>query len=169
MTPGLVRVGQLGRPHGVHGEIALDGVSLTASELERMRSFTWSKSGASRSLVLEAARPTHGRLLVRFAGVSSREQAAALTLGELMAEAAALPAPGPDEAYTFQLVGLRVVDATGRELGILSEVMSTGAHPIWVVRGERELLIPAAPPIVQSVDLEAGVAVVRLPAGLDQL
>src|SRR5262249_53937758 len=102
-------------------------------------------------------------------GIHSREQASELTLGELMAESSALPPPGPDEAYTFQLLGLRVVDATGRELGVLSDVMTTGAHPIWVVRGERELLIPAAAPIVQGVDLEAGVVMVQLPAGLDQL
>ncbi|TMQ73042.1 MAG: 16S rRNA processing protein RimM [Candidatus Eisenbacteria bacterium] len=170
MTTESVRIGQLGRAHGVHGEIALDGVSLTPEELEQLRSFTWRKSGvAERALVLEAVRPMHGRLLVRFSGFTQRERVAELTLGELWVERSKLPPPGPGEAYTFQLVGLRVVDSAGRELGVLREIMRTGAHPIWVVRGERELLVPAAAPIVRNVDLEAGVITVDLPPGLEQL
>ena len=165
----LVRIGQLGRAHGVHGEIALDGSSLTAEELERVRRFTWRKSGAERVLVLRDARPVHGRVLVRFQGFHVREQVAELTLGTLWVERARLPASGPGEAYTFELVGLRVVDAAGRELGILADVMRTGAHPIWVVRGERELLVPAIEPFVRVVDPAAGVITVELPAGLESL
>jgi ribosomal 30S subunit maturation factor RimM len=37
------------------------------------------------------------------------------------------------------------------------------------VRGERELLVPAAPGVVKRVDLEAGLMVVALPAGLEEL
>ena len=47
--------------------------------------------------------------------------------------------------------------------------MRTGAHPIWVVQGERELLIPVTEAVVRNVDLEAGVITVTLPPGLDQL
>lgn len=170
MTMDLVRIGHLGRPHGVRGEIALDGSSLTPEELERVRVFTWRKpSVATRVLTLEAARPTHQRVLVHFVGVVDRDQAALLTLGELLAERSALPVAGPGEAYTFQLLGLRVVEASGRELGVVTDVIGTKGHPIWVVRGERELMVPATAPIVQGVDLEAGVITVALPAGLEEL
>jgi 16S rRNA processing protein RimM len=169
MTMDQVRVGQLGRAHGIHGEIALDGASLTAEELEQVKTFTWRKAGARRVLVLEGARPIHGRVLVRFAGIGDRERAAELTLGELLVERSQLPATGPGEAYTFELVGLTVQDASGRSLGRIIEVMRTAAHPIWVVRGEKELLVPVTDLVVQNVDLEAGVITVRLPAGLEEL
>jgi len=169
MTKDEVRVGYLGRAHGVQGEIALDGASLTAEDLEQVKNFTWRKAGARRALVLEEARPIHGRVLVRFAGIRDRERAAELTLGELLVERSQLPATGPGEAYTFELVGLTVVDTTGRTLGRITEVMRTAAHPVWVVHGEKELLIPVADHIVQSVDLEAGVIIVTLPPGLDEL
>lgn len=169
MDEDLVQIGQLGRAHGVHGEIALDGSSLTAEELETVRRFTWRKPGAERPLKLIDARPIHGRLLVRFEGFRVREKVAELTLGTLWVERSRLPASGPGEAYTFELVGLKVVDTGGRELGVLAEVMRTGAHPIWVVRGERELLVPATDAFVRGVDLEAGVITVDLPAGLESL
>ena len=167
----LVRIGLLGRAHGVRGEIALEGGSLSAAELERIGTFTWKRRDADQplTLTLEAARDVHGRVLVRFAGIADRDRAAELTRGELLAERAELPDPGPGVAYTFQLVGLQVVDETGRALGVVADVLPTAAHPVWVVRGERELLIPAVPHVVRGIDLERGVISVTLPAGLEDL
>jgi 16S rRNA processing protein RimM len=108
-------------------------------------------------------------MLVRFEGIASREAAAALVNGTLWSEEAALPDPGPGVAYAFQLVGLAVETAEGRALGTLEAVITTAANPIYVVRGERELLIPAAPGVVQRVDLAAGRVVVSLPPGLEDL
>jgi len=169
MTMDLVRIGQLGRAHGIHGEIALDGSSLTAEELEQVKHFTWRKAGARRSMILVGARPVHGRVLLQFAGIHDREHAAELTLGELLVDRSKLPAAGPGEAYTFELLGLEVVDTSGRALGTIADIMRTGAHPLWVVRGERELLIPVTEHIVKNVDLEAGVITVALPPGLEEL
>jgi len=37
----LVTIGRLGRPHGVRGELQLDGSSLSPAELTALRAFTW--------------------------------------------------------------------------------------------------------------------------------
>ncbi len=166
----LVLIGRLGRPHGVHGELALDGCTLSAEELRAVGRFTWrGRDGATRPLVLRGVRPAHPRLLVAFEQVLEREEAAGLTLGELLAEASALPDPGPTTVYTFQLVGLEVVTSDGRTLGTLADVLPTGAHPVYVVQGERELLVPAAPGVIERVDLAARRITVALPAGLEEL
>ena len=160
----------MGRTHGVQGEVNLDGASLTPLELHAIKRFVWRRAGAAeRVLTLLAARPALARMLVRFEEVTVREQAAELTNGELWAEREALPDPGPGTAYTFQLVGLRVETEEGRVLGVIAEVISTGAHPVYAVRGARELLVPGAPGVVKRVDLEAGLMVVALPAGLEEL
>jgi 16S rRNA processing protein RimM len=166
----LVTIGRIGRPHGVRGEVRLEASTLDPDDLLSIATFTWrGRDGATRSLRVEAARPTSGALLVHFQGVADRDQAKLLGLGTLLAERERLPDPGPGVAYTFELIGLRVVTEDGRTLGTLQEVMSTGAHPIYVVRGERELLIPAVESIVRRVDLKAGVVTVALPAGLEEL
>ena len=168
--PSLVFVGKLGRPHGLRGELILEGVTLTAEELEQIRSFTWrGPDGSKRPLVLEAVRGAASRPLARFTGIHGRDQAATLTRGELWAERSALPDPGPEAVYTFQILGLRVRHEDGRELGVVTDVLRTGAHPVWVVRGERELMVPAAPTVVKHVDLAAGIITVALPAGLEDL
>jgi 16S rRNA processing protein RimM len=166
----LVRIGRVGRPHGLRGEVNLGGVSLTPLEMHAVKRFVWRRRGAAeRTLTLETARPAHARLLVRFEGFTARDQAAELVNGELWVEKAALPDPGPAMAYTFQLVGLRVETEDGRALGVVADVVTAGAQPVYVVQGARELLIPGAPGVVKRVDLEAGRLVVALPAGLEEL
>lgn len=166
----LVRIGLVARPHGVHGEVALDGNSLTPLELHAVGVFTWrGADGRTLPLTLETARPAHARMLVRFAGYADRDQAAALGGGELLAEEERLPDPGPGMAYTFQLLGASVRTVEGRVLGTLADIVQTGAHPIYVVRGEHELLIPAVPGVVTRVDLSAREVTVALPAGLEEL
>lgn len=165
-----MRIGRLGRTHGVQGEMNLDGASLTPLELHGVKRFTWRRAGVpERTLTLVTARPALARVLVRFEGVTQREQAAELVNGELWVPPAALPDPGPAMAYTFQIVGLRVETEEGRELGVVADVVPTGAHPVYVVRGARELLVPGAPGVVKRVDLEAGRMVVSLPPGLEEL
>jgi 16S rRNA processing protein RimM len=150
--------------------MAFDSLSLGADELLAIREFGWrGPKHETRSLVMERARPFAQRLLVEFRGVSSREQAAELTNGELLTERASLPDPGPGSAYTFQLIGLRVAADDGRDLGVLEDIVATGAHPIYVVRGSREWLIPATGEVVRRVDLEGGVITVALPRGLEDV
>jgi len=170
--PALVKIGRVGRPHGLNGEVALDGVSLSATELNAVRHFTWrGPDRRERPLELASARPAQPRVLVRFAGIGSRERAQELVRGELWAERASLPDPGPQVAYTFELVGLRVHTEDGREVGTVTDVMATGAHPIYSVRGAdgRERLLPAPPEFVRAVDLAAGTIVMALPPGLEDL
>jgi len=165
----LVLIGRIGRPHGVDGELALDGCPLTPLELHHVRRFTWRGArGNTRPLELRTARPAHTRVLVMFDGIDVREAAAELTNGELLADAALLPDPGPGMAYHFQLVGLEVREEHGRVLGKLEDIIPTGAHSVFVVRGERELLVPATPEVLREVDLAGGTITVKLPPGLEE-
>ena len=166
----LVHVGRLGRTHGVVGEISLDRVSLSADELVAISEFVVRlPEGGTRTLRLVSGRPGGRRLLVRFDGIEDREHASALTGAALMADAKRLPDAGPGMAYTFQLVGLSVVDTSGRPLGRIDEVLQTGAHPVYIVRGARELLIPAVEHVVRHIDWERGIVSVDLPPGLEDL
>ena len=150
--------------------MTLAGSSLTPEELRQVGSFVWrGRKGEQLPLVLEGVRTMPSHLLCAFAGYHNRSGASTLTLGELLAEASRLPDPGPDVAYTFQLIGLAVQTDDGRALGTLTDVIPTGAHPVYVVRGERELLIPANPEVLRGVDLGAGVITVALPKGLEDL
>ena len=57
----------------------------------------------------------------------------------------------------------------GTRLGVLDSVLPTAAHPVYVVQGEREWLVPATQEVVRRVDLDRGVITVALPKGLEDL
>lgn len=168
----LVLIGTFGRPHGVKGEIYLDRAALTAPELERLRRVrVRDRAGEERETTVRAARAANDRLLVTLEGYVTREAVAGLTLGELWAEAQALPDPGPGVAYTHQLIGLTVQDPEGHVIGTLQAVTGGGAQPLYVIAATdgRELLVPGVPEMLRHVDLVAGRITVTLPPGLEDL
>lgn len=112
-------------------------------------------------------RPVDGRrhgkgLVVRLAPedgepIADRDAAAALMGRDIAVPREDLAPPPAGEYYWTDLIGLRVVSRDGDELGVVANVMDTGAHGVLVVEGERERLIPfVTGAIVESVDLAAG-------------
>lgn len=147
----------------------LDSLSLSPDELRRIRTFTFrGRDGAERPLAIRSARAAHDRTILAFEGLATREAAAALTLGELWAEAAQLPDPGPGVAYRYQLLGCTVLDEQERAIGVVEDIVDTAAHPLYRVRTPegREVLIPAVDAFLRSVDVAAKRIVVALPEGL---
>ena len=166
---GLIEIGRLGRPHGLKGEQGLDPCTLTPLELHALKTFTWhGQDGTSRPLTLATARPANARMLVRFTVATNRAGASALTNGRLLVEEERLPDPGPATAYSFQLIGLEVVTEEGRSVGAVAEIWPSPAHPVLVVRGHGEVLIPSIPEFVKAVDLAGRRIIVRLLPGMEE-
>ena len=65
--------------------------------------------------------------------------------------------------YWHQLVGLRVADESGNDLGTLVEVFRAGENEVYRVEadGQPDLLLPALREFVREIDLESGSMTVR--------
>ena len=73
----------------------------------------------------------------------------------------------PKGSYFIQdIIGAKVIDEAGNEVGILKEVIESPAQNIYIVRGKAEHLIPAVPEFILSVDAEAGIVNVHLIEGM---
>ena len=125
--------------------------------------------GASRPLRVREARGSSPRLLVMFDGIRSRDEVAKLTNGELWVLPEALPDPGPGTSYAFELLGMRLVNVDGREVGVVKEFVVIAERPLYVLEGPGELMIPAHQPFVKHVDFAAKVITVDLPPGFEDL
>ena len=73
-----------------------------------------------------------------------------------------------NEFYYHEIIGLRVVEEDGTELGKVKEILSPGANDVWVVQRPKkaDILLPYIASVVKEVDLEAGVIRVEIPEGL---
>jgi 16S rRNA processing protein RimM len=166
----LVVLAVVARPHGLKGELK---ISLECSGIDRILScpdlLLVGEGKDPRPVKADMAflRPD-GTAVVRLVGISDRDAAEALR-GARLAVPEDKQAPAPEDSfYVHDLVGCRVVDPSGVEMGILEEVMEIPANWVYVVRGGgREWLVPAVKSIVKKVDLKSRRVVVDWPGEID--
>ncbi len=163
--PELVTIGRILRPHGVRGEMVLEADSDAARALAA--GDTVYVGDPPVACALTHVRRHRDRLLIRLAGCDDRTFAEAHRGRAVrLARAEAPPLP-PGTYYWTQIIGLTVVTEEGEVLGAITEILETGANDVYMVRGAGgEVLLPAAPGVVQEVDLQQKRMRVHLPKGL---
>ncbi|MGH2542042.1 MAG: ribosome maturation factor RimM [Ardenticatenaceae bacterium] len=167
-APQWVTVGKITSAHGVRGEVK---VALFVDDPEFLRDakFLILESRTQRKrMEIQSMRFHQGQALIRFQGITGRDEAERLRGRELSLPLELLPDLAEDEYYVAEIVGLTVESEEGEVLGEVAEVMFTGANEVYVVRGGPygEILLPAIESVVQSVALDEGRIRVALPEGL---
>ncbi len=115
--------------------------------------------GEVASRRVTASEPRGRRPVIYLEGIEDQAAAAALQGRYLEVETQPLP---EGVYYWHQLVGLRVTDEAGTQLGEVVEVFRAGENEVYRVEGPNgELLLPALRQVVRSIDIAAGSMVVR--------
>jgi 16S rRNA processing protein RimM len=138
-----VRIGRVGRPHGLDGAFVVEDASSDGrwwAEGARL----WA---AGEEAEVVAARRAGGRPVIRLDRSVPRGV-------PLEVDRAALPPPGEDEYYVFDLVGLEVAEEEGRVLGRVAEVVPGVANDVLEL--DSGLALPMVEDCVRRVDLDAG-------------
>ena len=162
-----VCLGQIGAAHGVRGEV-------------RLRSFTTDPASIAdygpletedgRPIEIEKLRPAKDHFVARLAGIRDRDAASALTNVKLYVPRERLPqTDDPEEFYHADLVGLAVVDQSGKVFGTVIAVFNFGAGDLIEVRpqnGGKTELVPFDAVHVPEVDIAAGKIVIAPPDGM---
>ena len=155
----LVLVGRVVKPQGRHGEVAVLPLSDRPDRFPTLRrAFVQAPGGGAREVRVLRSWPLKGRFVLAIEGVTSIDEAEALRGLELrIAEEDLAPLP-EGSYYHHQLRGLRVEDEAGAEIGVVDDVVETGAEArVLVVRGPGgETLLPFAAGFVKAVDLAGG-------------
>jgi 16S rRNA processing protein RimM len=163
-----VCVAQIGAAHGIRGEVRLH--TFTDDPMAISRYGPLETEDRKRSFAVAAARSGKGFLVARLSGVEDRSAAEELRNLRLYVPRERLPAlSDADDFYHADLIGLRVVDADGSEIGTVAAVQNYGAGDLIEVRpssGGPTVLIPFTKASVPVVDLSSGRLVVDTPDGL---
>jgi 16S rRNA processing protein RimM len=138
-----VQVGRVGRPHGLDGSFVVEDAS---EDPERFATGARVYVG-DRPAKVEESKRAGGRLVVRLDCEAARGAAIQVPRAEL-------PAPGEDEYYVFQLVGLEVEEEGGRNLGRVQDVTPGVANDVLEL--DTGTSLPLVEDCVLSVDLGRG-------------
>jgi 16S rRNA processing protein RimM len=164
--PDYLAVGFLRRPHGLGGEMLMD---LHTDFPERLKAGRKLFLGDERKAVTLAAVRKHGEnVLVKLKGLDTSEAVGRYRNTWLFVKTKDVPSLPEGQYYQHQLLGLKVLDEEGRELGSLTQILETGANDVYVVTDEagKELLLPAIPPVILELKPEDGFIRVHLIEGL---
>lgn len=162
----LLVIARIVAPQGVRGEVRAEIVTDFPERFRRTR--TVYVGEPPRRYELTRSRLQRGQVVLKLAGVESRDEAEKLR-GQVVSvpvqEAVPLP---PGEFFWHQVVGLRVEDVGGRDLGRVGDILRTGSHDVYVVETpEGELLLPAIKQVIKAIEPERGRMVVELLPGLE--
>jgi 16S rRNA processing protein RimM len=164
--PVFLAVGLLRKPHGVRGEALMEVLTDFPDRLKPgVRLFI---SPEYHPVHLQSVRQHSKGLLVSFKEYLSLEEVGELRNQLLMVRVDDRPALPEGEFYHHQILGLKVYDEAGVFLGVVSEILETGANDVYVVKKEarKDLLLPATDDVILAVDLEAANIKVQLLPGL---
>ena len=152
-------------PFGVKGWVKLQPLTETPESLLDYDVWWIGSAEGWSPHAVEQAKVQGATVAAKLDGCEDRDEAARYRGKEVAVSRAAFPEAGENEFYWADLVGLKVVNTEGEDLGAVSRVFETGANDVLVVEGERERLIPFTEQVVREVDL-AG-RVIRVEWGSD--
>ena len=153
--------GQIVNTHGVRGEVRI--VPWADSPDFLCQFSTLYIDGAPRRVL--SGRVHKGSVIVRLDGVDTVEEA--MLLRDKTVQIRRADAKLPEGAFFLtDIIGLDVVDERGQTLGTLKEVLSPSVQQVYVVEGEREIMIPAVPEFILETNIKGGYIKVRLIEGM---
>jgi len=148
----------LGRICGAHGIKGWLKIHSDTDPKDAIFSYQPWLIGAGETVKRVLAGRNQGKHLVaELDGVADRDEAESLAGQDITVFRDQLPELPADQYYWSDLVGLKVTNQDGQELGLIKSLFATGANDVMVVGGERERLIPfVLHGYVKQVDLQAG-------------
>jgi 16S rRNA processing protein RimM len=157
---GCIPVGKVVADHGLGGAVKFKYYNEASEVFYRYTSFIANKNGRQTELYPTDVRFRKGFFYLKFKGLESPEKVSFLINQELFVREEDLPPLDNDEYYDYQLVGLNVVNLTGKNIGTVSEVIHTGVHDILAVTGLGEILIPMVDSLIAKIDLKNSLIIV---------
>ena len=164
--PAFLAVGKLRHAHGVHGEILME-VFTDFPERLQPDTVLYLDSGVA-ALKLIKCRPHQAGLLMTFQGYTTPEEVGQLRNQILYVKTDDRPPLADGEYYHHQLINLNVITDAEVPIGVVTEILETGASDVLVIRPATgpDVLIPMADAFIQNIDLANRAIIVHLIPGL---
>lgn len=162
------KVGVITSTHGVRGEVKVFPTTDDPRRFKRLKEVLLDTGKERLSMEIEGVKFFKQFVILKFKGIDNINDVEKYRQKELYVPRKNAVRLSRDEYFVADLMGLRVVDEADAEIGILEEVMETGANDVYVIRmtDGKELLLPAIKQCVLEVNVEEGFVRVHIMDGL---
>ena len=168
-----IAVGVIRKAHGIRGEASVEPWTDSPDRFENLDEviLVSPDEATTRQVAVEAMRIHAGRVLLKFSGIDTPEDVQLLHNWTVEIPEDQARELEEDEYFLHDLAGLTLIDAEGRERGVVVEAYEGGGGVLLNVRRSdgREFEVPFAADLCTEIDLAAKRMVVALPEGIDDL
>lgn len=157
--PDLVRIGSVGKPHGVRGGFYVDGAIDPDAMVPGAELLVGGRVFCVTSRAGADARP-----ILTLEGISDRDAAASLRGAEITAERGVLTPLSEGEWFASDLEGMEVRSRAGDALGVVRRLVnmpSVDVLEVAVAGGGDDVLVPMIGDAIVSIDADARVVTVN--------
>lgn len=157
--------------HGTKGELRIGPLTDFPERFRSMKEISlFHKNQGPVTFPLLEVRElrSRGQLILRLEGLKNRDEALVYRGWSVFITPDELMPLEPGQYWIRDLVGLRVKDTAGQSLGVVQDVMTTGASDIFEILGDdsKVHLVPFVEEFVKEVDLDRRELVIAMMEGL---
>ncbi len=168
MKQEFLRIGVIASAHGIRGEVKVYPTTDDIKRFENVKSVLMDTGKEHVELDIEEVKYFKNMVILKFKQFSDRNIAEKYKNKDLLVSRENAIPLGEDEYFLCDIIGAAVVTDLDEKLGIITEVLQTGANDVYVVKTPegKEVLLPVIPQCVLDVDVEKALVKVHMMPGL---
>lgn len=162
------QVGIITSPHGVRGEVKVYPTTDDPKRFKRLKQVILDTGKGDILLDIESVKFLKKFVVLKFKGMDTPEEMEKFRQKSIYVTRDNAVRLSKDEYFIADLMGMQVTDENGESVGVLREVLETGANDVYIIdmNDGKELLLPAIKECVLNVDVEAGEMRIHILDGL---
>ena len=164
----LLQVGIITSTHGVRGEVKVYPTTDDPRRFRRLKEVVLDTGREKLNLEIEGVKFFKQFVILKFKGLDNINDIEKYRQKSLYVTRKNAVRLQRDEYFIADLIGLKVQDEDGTELGTVKDVIETGANDVYEVEmaDGRSRLLPAIKQCILNVDVENGMMQVHVLEGL---
>lgn len=162
------QVGVITSTHGIKGEVKVFPTTDNVKRFKKNMEIILDTGKENIQLTVESVKFFKQFVILKFKGIDNINDIEKYKTKSLYVTRANAVRLRKDEYFIADLLGVDVWEDNGKKLGVLKDVIETGANDVYVITLEdgKELLIPAIKECILDVDVENRKMTVHVMDGL---
>jgi len=145
-------VGKINGFFGVQGWIKIFSYTEPRKNILKYQPWYFIDDGTYKAIEMTTGRKQSKTIVAHLKGIDNKDQAVQLIGKSLYVDKDQLPQLDDNEHYWHELVGFRVINKDGIDLGVVDYLVDTGSNNVLVIKGNKEHWIPYIEPYLVSID-----------------
>lgn len=153
----LVNVGKIVNMHGIKGEVrVLSESDFTKERFQPGRHLQVKLPKENKDVVIKSYRMHKNFHLLQFENLENINLVEHFKGADLYQDVDEAEIELAENEYYYQdIIGCTVYNE-GEAVGKVIDIFETGANDVWVIKGDKEYLIPYIEDVVKHIDIDAG-------------